>query len=302
MNDDRRALSHILRAGFLYPALFLFMFLMAGPCFADFRFAVMGDSRGGEDGINTEMLNNFLEQAKSNDIDFIIFVGDLITGSKHKDIHTRRLMKWRDIVERYDIPVYIVIGNHEIKSETSEDVVRSIFEMPKNGPLGLEELVYSFAYQNAHFIVLDTNLYNNFHRIGDVQLKWLKDDLDRNKKDMIFVFGHEPAYPVSGHIGSSLDRFPSERDELWEVFRNNAVSVYFCGHEHIYNRAMHDDVYHVITGGAGARLHASEEKGGFYHFVIVDTYDAGGYGITVKNEAGEIKDNFVVKPSAGVVK
>ena len=194
---------------------------------ADFRFAVIGDSRGNDDGINTEILPLILEEIKASDAEFIVVVGDLITGSKHSDVHRERLLKWKAIVEKYDTPVYVVIGNHEIESELSEDIIRSIFEMPQNGPPRLKELVYSFDYQNAHFTIIDTAVYKDFHRIEGDQLEWLINDLDQNKKGPIFVFGHDPAYPGGPHKGSSLDRYPSERDRLWEIFQEQGVDVYF---------------------------------------------------------------------------
>lgn len=272
----------ISRAGLLSSALFLFIVFIVTPCFADFRFAVMGDSRGNEDGINTEILPRLLEQLKSDKPEFIIFVGDLITGSKHSDEHRRRLLKWKAIVEGYDIPVYVVVGNHEITSEKSEAVLESIFG----------DLTYSFNYENAHFVILDTAVYKNFHRIDETQLEWLKNNLKKNDKDIIYVFGHDPAYPVGHHTGDSLDKYPSERDKLWKTFQEYGVDVYFCGHEHLYNRSTHDDILQIITGGAGAHLHAPPEKGGFYHYVIVDVEDDAGFEVKVKDIDGDIKDHF----------
>src|SRR3989338_1725220 len=245
-------------------------FLLATPCFADFRFAVIGDTRANnEDGINIEIMMIVLEKIKSEKVDFIIVVGDLITGSAKSRVHMNRLKKWKGIIERYGIPSYIVVGNHEVESELSENIVRLVFEMPGNGPDGLKELVYSFDHKNVHFIVLDTDVFNNFHKIGGQQLEWLKEDLEKNKERNIFVFVHEPAYPAYGHIGSSLDKYVSDRDRLWGVFKQYNIRAYFCGHEHLYSSSVHDGIYQIITGGGGAPL-AAPEKGGVYNFVIVD--------------------------------
>ena len=56
---------------------------------------------------------------------------------------------------------------------------------------------------------------------------WLEKELEKAKNsDFIFVFVHEPLYPVGGHIGSSLDRYPEERDKLANLLRKyNAVSM-----------------------------------------------------------------------------
>ena len=269
----------------------LSIFLFSFPCLADFRFVVMGDSRGNDDGINTEVLGQIMDRIESEEVDFIVFVGDLITGSKSAHIHRKRLLKWKSLMDGYRIPVYIAIGNHEIEDEGSEDMLRSIFEMPENGPSRLKELVYSFDYENAHFVILDTDIYKEFHRLGKTQLEWLEKDLTSNKKDRVFVFGHEPAYPVGSHKDSSLDAFPSERDEAWSIFQENGVDMYFCGHEHLYNRSIKQGICQVITGGAGARLCAFSKDGRFYHFVIVDVKDNGECEVVVKDNNGMIRDN-----------
>ncbi len=231
--------------------------LLATPCFADFRFAVIGDTRDySGDGINVKTMKSILEKIKQEKVDFIIVTGDMITGSAKSSIHGYRLKKWRGIIERYGIPFYIGVGNHEIESEMSENIVRSIFEMPENGPSGFKELIYSFDYKNAHFVMLDTEAFNNFHAIGETQLKWLKEDVEKNQKKTIFIFGHDPAYPVYNHIGSSLDKYAVERDKLWGIFKKYKVSVYICGHEHLYNKAIHDGVYQIISGGGGAHISA----------------------------------------------
>jgi len=270
------------------------MLFISSVAFSDFKFAVMGDSRGRESGINQEVLRKILQQVKREDVEFIVFVGDMITGLKQSDKNRKRLLKWTAIVQECEIPVYIVVGNHEAKTSSSEDMLRSIFEMPQNGPNGLKELVYSFDYKNVHFVVLDTNIYNNFHRIGDVQLEWLRGDLEKNENRVIFVFGHEPAYPIKKPDGSSLARYPSRRDELWKIFQENSVAAYFCGHEHLYNRSVRGSIYQIITGGAGARFHASSEEGGFYHYLISNVKDDGTCEVNVKDITGKIRDVFVV--------
>lgn len=271
-------------------------FLIAAPCFADFRFAVIGDTRdNNENGINIEIMKIVLEKIKSEKVDFIVVVGDMITGSARSRVHMNRLKKWKGIIERYGIPLYIVVGNHEIESELSENIVRLVFEMPGNGPAGLKELVYSFDHKNTHFIALDTDVFNNFHKIDEQQLEWLKEDLEKNKEKNIFVFGHEPAYPAHANIGSSLDKYISDRDRLWSVFRQYNIRAYFCGHEHLYNRAVHDGIYQIITGGGGAPLSTPEEKGGFNNFIVVEVKDSVAVNVTAKDINGVTRDVFNIE-------
>jgi len=276
--------------------IIILLVLAAAPCFADFRFAVMGDTRGdNSDGINTRVIKVLLGRIKTEKVDFIIVVGDMITGSVKSDTHENRLKMWKDIIEKYGIPFYIGVGNHEIESELSENIVRSVFEMPENGPTDLKELVYSFNYEDSHFIMLDTAIFNNFHAIGETQLRWLEEDLERNPGKNIFVFGHDPAYPVYNHTGSSLDKYIFQRDGLWSVFKKYNVSAYICGHEHLYNRSVHEGVYQIITGGGGAPITIAKKKGGFYNFLVVDVKLDKPASVTVKDINGFVKDSFSIE-------
>jgi 3',5'-cyclic AMP phosphodiesterase CpdA len=104
-------------------------------------------------------------------------------------------------------------------------------------PLGLplsrgpeyQESVYSFNYDNVHFISLNSNYWNSgvyYGSVGTVnrtlrivggnregylmknQLEWLKRDLDAAQADgtvdWIIVFTHEPAFPAGGHLRDAM--------------------------------------------------------------------------------------------------
>ena len=274
----------------------ILFFLIVQPCFADFRFAVIGDTRDdSNNGINVKTMKAILDKIKSEGVDFILVTGDMITGSAKSAVHISRLKRWKGIIEAYKIPFYISMGNHDVESGASENIVRSVFEMPQNGSEGLKELTYSFDHKNAHFVAIDTAIVNNFHSIGRAQLNWLKEDLEKNNKSIIFIFGHDPAYPVYNHKGSSLDKYAAQRDELWGIFKQCKASAYFCSHEHLYNRSVHDGIYQIITGGGGAHIAASEKQGGFNNFVIIDVKDNNEIEVTVKDINGSVRDVLKIR-------
>ena len=81
----------------------------------------------------------------------------------------------------FDIELWQFVADfHSSRLLGCEPTTLSIFEMPENGPAGFKELIYSFDYENAHFIGLDTDIYSNFHMLGATQLEWLKNDLEKN--------------------------------------------------------------------------------------------------------------------------
>ena len=277
-------------------AIIILLVFVATPCFADFKFAVISDTQASdEDGINNGVLTAIMDKIKSEHVDFIMVTGDMVDGSTRTSEHIKQLRKWKVFMDGYNIPVYCIAGNHIIQSEMSENIFRAIFEMPENGLDGLKELVYSFDRGKAHFVGLDTDEYKSFHKIGDRQFNWLKSDLEKNKNKIIFIFGHDPAYPIKSHIRSSLDKFPSKRDELWTLFKNYNVKAYFCGHEHLYNKSLHDGIYQIIAGGGGGSLVEKPKTGGFHHFVIVNVKDTGSCEAIVKDINGSVKDAFNIE-------
>ncbi|MBU1853136.1 MAG: metallophosphoesterase [Candidatus Omnitrophica bacterium] len=190
--------------------------------------------------------------------------------------------------------MYIVAGNHEMKSDKSGNIIRGTFKIPENGN-GLK-LFHPFDWgENTHFVVIDTNEYNNSYKLGETQLEWLKKDLKNTGQKIVFVFGHEPAFSYKCHIGESLDKYPAERDVLWDIFKEHGIDAYFCGHEHLYNMSIREGICQIITGGAGAPLRVTPQEGGYYHFIIIDVKDSGKCEVTVKDIEGLVKDNFTIK-------
>jgi hypothetical protein len=97
----------------------------------------------------------------------------------------------------------------------------------------------------------------------------LEDAFERGVEH-IFVFGHEPAFPIGGHLDDCLpdvgwflkDTSDSsrlihieERDRFWGMLETYDVDAYICGHEHNYGRQSVDGVYQIVSGGAGAPLY-----------------------------------------------
>ncbi len=168
-------------------------------------------------------------------------------------------------------------------------MLRSKVDQPLNGPPGHEEMVYSFDHENAHFVSLNSNHYGESHH---VQRAWLSTDLAGTAQPHIFVMAHEPAYPVGPHVGSSLDVYPSERDDFWNIMTNAGVRMYFCGHEHLYSRSLHGDIYQILNGTCGAPIYSGppgtiEE----YHYVVVEIQ---GYNVQcwAKDDTGGVLDSW----------
>jgi hypothetical protein len=103
------------------------------------------------------------------------------------------------------------------------------WSLPQEKGPPYEETVYSFNFDNLHFVAINTNYWhtgvyygsaekvsaaltivggNREGYIMDNQLAWLKRDLDAAQADehidWIVLFAHEPAFPVGGHLRDAM--------------------------------------------------------------------------------------------------
>jgi hypothetical protein len=143
---------------------------------------------------------------------------------------------------------YPAVGNHDNADEDTRSWFRvfnrngnSLPNIVNTGPPGCEETTYSFDYGDAHFVIL--NVYYDGKRDrgvnGDVVVElhsWLVADLTSNSKPVVFVFGHEPAFPQpdqdSGRIRHQYDSLNANqfnRDRFWSTLVDHGVTAdSFC--------------------------------------------------------------------------
>ena len=277
------------------------------------KFAVFCDSRGDSDpnnlyksGVNEAVLNAIAKAIVKEGAEFVIFPGDLINGwYQIRTPFARQFATWRKAMAPvYDagIKVYPVRGNHEdgpfaapgrypwppdpaatpetwplSELKMAYQVAFDDFWIPSNGPAGEKGLTYSFVFKDAFFVGLDQ--YINPHKVNQL---WLDEQLMKNKKPHIFVYGHAPAFRV-GHT-DSLASYPQERDAFWNSIGNAGAQMYFCGHDHYYNRChvkgqRGRSVYQVLIGTGGAPLvkwHPKSYPEG--DKVVADFHDELHYG------------------------
>lgn len=168
--------------------------------------------------------------AEINDIapSFVIDTGDLI--SKGDEVSIAQDKEWFDIYAEvtsdFNVPLYTVVGNHELVGTRNPDVDPSETGYEKDmyrdyfGPT-----YYSFDWGLYHCVVLDTNLFEDgrrFYGVPEQQLHWLQQDLAQRKGKPILVFYHEqtPLWEVN-------------RDEVWTVLTGHDGGMTpFVGHLH----------------------------------------------------------------------
>lgn len=196
-----------------------------------FRFAVIGDHRGDnkawdtitwtrytDDGITKPALKEIASALKTENVDFVLDVGDLATKwtKQLKNItpdvlFAGELADWANLWREHsgNLPIFPVRGNQEVSASVSvwQDFVKGmpgIGSLPPNGPAGEEWMTYSFTYRNCLFVGVDQYMPpgdNDTHYITPAALEWVDQQLDPRVNKLTrsghkFVWGHAPAFEI----------------------------------------------------------------------------------------------------------
>ncbi|MEK7561746.1 MAG: metallophosphoesterase [Patescibacteria group bacterium] len=182
--------------------------------------------------------------------EFVVNLGDSIEDVNSRDIDIQSFKKSIALLSGLKMPVYSMVGNHDVKTLTQEEVAKI---------LGIEQMYYSFDRGAYHFVVLSFEMTGN-HRDGDInaklpakQLEWLKKNLSKTSKSTI-VFSHygladddmkdnfwfENA-PHLGHLANKL--------EIREILEESGkVKAVISAHQHWNRMFVHNGIpYFTVT-------------------------------------------------------
>lgn len=157
---------------------------------------------------------------------FVIATGDLVLEAESATISQAK--EWYDIysdaIKNLDVPVFNMVGNHDVvgihyKKDISiepgynKEMYRDYF-----GPT-----YYSFDWSSHHCIVLDPNEFldgNQFYKIPDYQVEWLRKDLSYREGKPLLVFFHEPTMSWENRV------------EVLNLLNQHSTKM-FSGHWHM---------------------------------------------------------------------
>ncbi len=126
------------------------------------------------------------------------------------------------------------VGNHE----KHDHALDSIIALPSSATITDDTgYYYSYDYNNAHFVVLNTNDLDENNYLSDAQLQWLKDDLAANeeneKTDWTIVIMHKGPYTAGSHAFDA--DVQNLRKQLRFTFSEYGVDLVLQGHDHTYS-------------------------------------------------------------------
>lgn len=241
---------------------------------------------------------------------YFFFLGDLVLGLDQNPRKLNgQLQSWLNqandphfsMLAGSGIQLIALPGNHEMLFKDSEshdelpwkDAI-NIWQSTMTGLMPSEKLnrvsgpdsifnqqTYSFDFLNTHFIVLNTDTWNNDSLIGTFPLSWVESDIiaaSMNKQIAhTFLLSHKPIW-VSPNNGKDDTVQDSLGKALWKVMERYHVEALFSAHSHQYqrNEPHKGESIQIIAGNGGSQYTKSiDREAQFMGYCIVEVLQNG---------------------------
>lgn len=182
---------------------------------------------------------------KIPDIKFVCVLGDLT-----KDAEPWNVDKVKEILDRLQVPYYVVLGNHDVSVVDSHlknmgpSVTRStmIWTFQGHGFTGPNRWWSLDPLPGVHLIGLDSTMIGDWGGyIDNQQLKFLEKDLQNNKSKFTIVMLHHQLLPYTKAEETGENNFNKfvlyNSEQVREVLEKfPQVAVVLSGHRHISTR------------------------------------------------------------------
>ncbi|MBS7576424.1 MULTISPECIES: fibronectin type III domain-containing protein [unclassified Enterococcus] len=197
-----------------------------------FHFLFFDDTQG-SDAYDYEIVAKTFNQglATAPNASFIIQGGDLVNNSNN-------IEQWQDLFGKQQAiwsnhTIMTVSGNHDTYNNTFYNHFN--YNAPSTG-VQSHGVYYSYDYQQAHYVMLNTNdIVNN--QLSSTQVAWLTSDIEQAKANgakWVIVTMHKGTQTVANHISDS--DVVGMRKQLQPLFDQLGVDLVLQGHDHTYAR------------------------------------------------------------------
>jgi hypothetical protein len=168
-------------------------------------------------------------------VDFMLHAGDLI--NRHD-----RDVEWGDWFYAGGfihamVPSVMTPGNHEYGDGDLSPQWRPQFNLPTNGPDGLEEVCYQVNYPNLKVISLDAEQIDESEFFRKTQAQWLDSILTNDPRKWTAITFHYPIYSTKPNRDNE-----TLRAQFKPIFDKHKLDIVLQGHDHGYGRGMISNV------------------------------------------------------------
>jgi len=172
-------------------------------------------------------------------VDFMLHAGDLI--NRHdRDVEWGEWFYAGNFIHA-TVPSMMTPGNHEYGQGVKlSPQWRPQFNLPSNGPKGLEETCYAINYPNLKVISLDAEQIDESPTYLKKQELWLDSVLTNDPRKWTAITFHYPVFSTKPNRDNE-----NLRKHFKPLFDKHKVDIVLQGHDHAYGRGM---VSNVPTG------------------------------------------------------
>jgi len=266
-----------------------------------------------------QVWNDVLHSAyeANKDAKFVTNLGDM----SHQGQAFNYFNNWFDASKEINkkLTLMPIMGNHEGRDAKTGNYgltpyYLELFTLPTNGPEGYKEKAYTYDYGNAHFVVLDSQMYEQYKTAEErdkaiqAQIEWLDKDLATTVKPWKIVMYHRSQYYMK------TNRVSTHMKAFEPTFAKYHVDVVFNGHDHAVSRtypinngefmskASEGTVYYV-TGRSNMNVQTDVNAKVWQAFnfdpqnlPVYQTVEVSKSKLTVKTfeQDGRLIDNFII--------
>lgn len=178
----------------------------------------------------------------SGPYDFVMFTGDMVNKPKKNE-----LVKFLGLASHLNYKWYAINGNHDISMDgplTKDEFVKLLNS--HNIHMNIDKPYYAFTPKKGYRVIcLDSIIDYKMSSNGEIsqeQLKWLKKELDDNKKDVIVLCTH---VPIEEPYSSSDHRMLNEQELKNLLFSYENPIIVLQGHYHCVRAKQKDNVVFI---------------------------------------------------------
>ncbi|MBK6832668.1 MAG: metallophosphoesterase [Flavobacteriales bacterium] len=235
------------------------------------RVWALGDFGKGNAG-QIAVKDAFMAHAGSPGADVWIWLGDNVYDDGLDSEYQSKVFGLQGFKDLFSwLPFYPAPGNHDyievwresaifgipysnIPLEDHHGPYYDIVDVPEEAEAGGYasglEVYYSFDLGNAHFISLNSEVYDLLGTSDgiDRMVDWLQQDLAQNDRRFTIAYFHQPPYSRGSHDSEEWTEFVMEamRERVVPVLEDHDVDLVLGGHSHVYERS------HLIHGHYGS--------------------------------------------------
>jgi predicted MPP superfamily phosphohydrolase len=196
------------------------------------KFVAIGDTGSGT-AEQRQVSETMLRYRQAFPFDFVLMMGDNLYGGEKPDDYRKKFETiYRELLDA-KVKFYASLGNHDNSTQRFYDH----FNM--NG-----KEYYTLRKGDVTFYALNSNY------MDENQVKWLDDELSKDKSKWKIAFFHHPPYSSGKQHGSN----ESLREVIEPIFLKHGVNLVLTGHEHFYERIKPQKGIYYFISGAGGKL------------------------------------------------